>query len=118
VVKLASFTAEEYLDMFLKANSAHFNSLINCLLFLLLLTNNSRDQIKLAEYCIVQFGSTGPSVQHPNRKVLNQIQDSYCNRQHECIFTSKLEHSIKKKNRSSLLPLVANNVAPAKWTQK
>lgn len=54
-----------------------------------------------------------------NRRVLNQIQDSYHNRQHEHIFTSKLEHSLKKKKKkSSLIPLIANNAAPAKWTQK
>lgn len=54
-----------------------------------------------------------------NRRVLNQIQDSYHNRQHEHIFTSKLENIFKKKKKSSsLLPLIANSGVPAKWTRK
>lgn len=86
MVKLASFTAEKYLAMFLMGNSGIF--------FFNFLTNDNRDQIKLADCACCSLAP----------------QDHGSN-------TSKLEYSIKNP-KNNLPPLMVNIVEPVKQSQK
>lgn len=87
MVKLASFTAEKYLAMFLMRKSGIF-------FFLNFLTNDNRDQIKLADCACCSLAP----------------QDHGSN-------TSKLEYSIKNP-KNNLPPLMVNIVEPVKQSQE